>query len=44
MAQMDMGQVIALASLATSLANGACLLAQSYGTPEIIIDRVEGRR
>ena len=32
------------ANLATSLANGACLLAQSLSTPEIIIDRVEGRR
>lgn len=41
MAQMDMGQVIALAF---SLKNGACLLAQSLSTPEIIIDRVTGRR
>ena len=32
------------ANLAFSLANGACLLAQSLSTPEIIIDRVEGRR
>ena len=59
MAQMDMGQVISLASLALalvtvalttrrdlafSLTDGACLLAQSYDAPEIIIDRVEGRR
>ena len=33
MGPSDMGQVIALASLA-----------QSYDTPEIIIGRVEGRR
>ena len=44
MGPSDMGQVIALASLAFSLTNGACLLAQSYDTPDIIIDRVEGRR
>ncbi len=32
------------ANLSTRLTDGACLLAQSLSTPEIIIDRVEGRR
>lgn len=32
------------ANLATRLTDGACLFAQSRPTPEIIIDRVEGRR
>ena len=32
------------ANLATQLTDGSCLLAQSLPTPEIVIDRVEGRR
>ena len=32
------------ANLAFSLTDGACLIADSYDTPEITIDRVEGRR
>ena len=48
MGPSDMGQVIALASLALALdydmSSGACVYHRLYDTPEIMITRVTGRR